>query len=164
MGSKVEPAKLEDLLALFENIVQPADIMYAKISSQASRSITKERIRLNMRQKEFADYIHSQQSLVSRWESGDYNFTLRKLSEISVALDMDLHIFMTPRCLQKQLFISADTTRYSEWTKVRKVQMKRPLQNDSLYYVTTVLNNNLSAPQNYINFTSSEFYKEILSC
>lgn len=78
MNSKAEPAKLEDLLALFENVIQPEDIIYAKISSQVSSAITKERLRLNMNQKEFADYIHSQQSLVSRWESGKYNFSLRK--------------------------------------------------------------------------------------
>ena len=66
MNSNAEPAKLEDLLALFEDVVQPEDIMYTKIISQASRYITKERLRLNMSQKEFADHIHAKQSLVSR--------------------------------------------------------------------------------------------------
>lgn len=97
MSTKVEPAKIENLLSLFEDILQPEDIIYAKATSQASRYITKERLRLNMNQKEFADHIHATQSLVSRWESGNYNFSIKKLAEISAALDMDLRIYMTPK-------------------------------------------------------------------
>lgn len=122
MNSKAEPAKLEDLLALFENVIQPEDIIYAKISSQVSSAIVKERLRLKMNQKEFADYIHSQQSLVSRWESGKYNFSLRKLSEISAALDMKLNLSLTPRRLQRKEFFSTDTIKYSEWTCVPVMQ------------------------------------------
>ena len=47
-----------------------------------SSDIKKIRNKYQMNQKEFADYIHSQQSLVSRWESGKYNFSLRKLQYI----------------------------------------------------------------------------------
>lgn len=122
MNSKAEPAKLEDLLALFENVIQPEDIIYAKISSQVSSAIVKERLRLKMNQKEFADYIHSQQSLVSRWESGKYNFSLRKLSEISAALDMKLNLSLTPRRVQRKEFFSTDTIKYSDWTDVPVMQ------------------------------------------
>lgn len=163
MRSKIEPAKLEDLLDLFEDVVQPEDIMYAKISSQASRSIAKERLRLNMNQKEFADYIHSQQSLISRWESGDYNFSLRKLSEISVALDMNLHIFMTPRCLQKQLFRFPDTTICSGWTNVHKMQPKIPAQKKLSYCTVTVYSHSFSEPLHSDTFCTSNL-KETLLC
>lgn len=115
MNSKVEPAKLEDLLALFEDAVQPEDVLYAKISSQVSSSITKERLRLKMSQKEFANHIHCQQSQVSLWESGKYNFSLRKLSEISATLDMDLNISLAPRKVQRKEPFSTDTMMYSEW-------------------------------------------------
>lgn len=108
MSTKVEPAKLENLLELFEDVVNPEDIIYAKVTSQASRTIIKERLRLNMNQQEFADYIHATQSLVSRWESGKYNFSLKKLSEISAALDMDIHIYMTPRSAKNNINVSKD--------------------------------------------------------
>lgn len=114
MSTKVEPAKLENLLELFEDVVNPEDIIYAKVTSQASRTIIKERLRLNMNQQEFADYIHATQSLVSRWESGKYNFSLKKLSEIAAALDMDIHIYMTPRSVKNNINVSKDFTN-SDW-------------------------------------------------
>lgn len=128
MNSKVEPAKLEDLLALFEDVVQPEDVLYAKISSQVSSSITKERLRLKMNQKEFASHIHCQQSQVSRWESGKYNFSLRKLSEICAALDMNLSISLAPRKVQREERFSTDTMMYSAWTQEPIIQKEIPPQ------------------------------------
>lgn len=99
MNSKVKPAKLENLLTLFEGIVQPEDVLYAKISAQLSSTMTKERLRLNMNQKEFANHIHCPQDQVSLWESGKYNFSFRKLSKIATALDMDLNISLVPNTM-----------------------------------------------------------------
>ena len=132
MNSKVEPAKLEDLLALFEDVVQPEDVLYAKISSQVSSSITKERLRLKMNQKEFASHIHCQQSQVSRWESGKYNFSLRKLSEICAALDMNLSISLAPRKVQREERFSTDTMMYSAWTQEPIIQKERNTTSNTL--------------------------------
>ena len=163
MHSKVEPAKLEDLLALFEDVVQPEDVLYAKVSSQVSSAITKERLRLNMNQKEFAEHIHSQQSLVSRWESGKYNFSLRKLSEISAALDMNLHISLTPRYSQKKESFSTDTIKYSEWTDIFITQKEMPNQTNWLLHRKTVHQNSFRTLQ-HISRSSNSIYKELISC
>ena len=92
MSNITKPAKLEDLLNLFTDIVSPEDVMYSKIMAQISSAITKERITLGMSQKEFAKYIHISHRTLSRIESGDYYISLKKLSKIAVALDMDLQI------------------------------------------------------------------------
>ena len=43
-----------------------------------------------MNQKEFAHLIGHTQAEVSRWLSGNHNFTLATLAKISVALDVNL--------------------------------------------------------------------------
>lgn len=86
---------LEDLLNLFTDVVSPEDIMHAKIMAQISSAIAKERITLGMCQKEFAKYIHISHRTLSRIESGDYDISLKELSKIAVALDMDLNLSFT---------------------------------------------------------------------
>lgn len=83
---------LNDLLNVFDDYLMPEDVLYAKLSSQISTAIIKERLRLKMSQKNFANYIHAAQSSVSRWESENYNFTLKKIAKIAAALDMDIDI------------------------------------------------------------------------
>jgi transcriptional regulator with XRE-family HTH domain len=60
----------------------------AKISAKIERS----RIDLGMTQKEFADYMGVSQGMVSKWESRDYNFTIRTLNEICKKLNLTLNI------------------------------------------------------------------------
>ena len=154
MRAKVEPAKLENLLALFEDTIQPEDIIYAKIASQASKYITKERLRLNMNQKEFADHIHATQSLVSRWESGKYNFSLKKLSEIAVSLDMDLHVYMTPRCAERNINITSNFTPTS-WINVTYNNLPK----------TSILPKVMFwAPSTQKKFVTFSKPKEVISC
>lgn len=63
-------------------------IELAKISAQ----IEKSRLDLGMTQKEFADYMGVTQSMVSKWESREYNFTIRSLNEIYQKLGISLSI------------------------------------------------------------------------
>lgn len=49
-----------------------------------------------MTQKEFADHMCVSQGMVSKWESGDYNFTIRTLADIAEKLDMDLTVKLVP--------------------------------------------------------------------
>ena len=95
MSNIAKPAKLEDLLNLFTDIVSPEDVMYAKIMTQISSAIAKKRIALGMSQREFAKYIHISHRTLSRIESGNYDISLKELSKIAVALDMDLNLSFT---------------------------------------------------------------------
>ena len=81
---------LSELLSLFEETLDAADILTSKIMAQISTAITKERLKLHMNQSEFAKYINASQSLVYRWERGDYNFSIRKIAEIATALNLDV--------------------------------------------------------------------------
>ena len=60
----------------------------AKISAQ----IEKCRIERKMTQKEFAEYMGVNQSMISKWESREYNFTIRSLNEICQKLGLSLSV------------------------------------------------------------------------
>lgn len=80
---------IEDLLALFSDTLTPADVLSAKLMSQISGAITSERLKRNMSQKDFAEYIDATQSLVSRWEKGNYNFSINKIADILTKLGLN---------------------------------------------------------------------------
>ena len=83
---------MSDLLELFEDSLKPSDLIEARAISQVTGTIIKERKRLGLDQKEFAEKLGVSQSLVSRWESGNSNFTIKSLAEIAAKLDMCLDI------------------------------------------------------------------------
>lgn len=60
----------------------------AKISARIERK----RIEMEMTQKEFADYMGVSQGMVSKWESREYNFTIKTLNDICQKLGLDLCI------------------------------------------------------------------------
>lgn len=67
-------------------------IELAKISASIERC----RIDMHMTQKEFAEYMGVTQSMVSKWESREYNFTIKTLNEICQKIDLELFV-----CLEK---------------------------------------------------------------
>lgn len=66
----------------------------AKISAKIERS----RLDLGMTQKEFADYMGVTQGMVSKWESREYNFTIKSLNEICQKLGLSLSLTMERSC------------------------------------------------------------------
>lgn len=95
MGKKYSRT-IEDLLTMFSDTLEPADVLTSKLMAQISSTITKERLSRQMSQEKFAEYIGVGQSLVSRWEHGNYNFSIRKLSEIAVKLNLDVDLTIEP--------------------------------------------------------------------
>ena len=93
MGNEYS-CNIAELLDLFSESLSPADVLTSKLMAQISGAITKERMKLSMNQTEFAKYVSATQSQVSRWEHGDYNFSIRKIAEIAVKLNLDVN-FMT---------------------------------------------------------------------
>lgn len=90
--SKNVKCDIQDLLALFEETLTPANVLSSKLMAQISTIITKERIKRHMTQSEFAKYIDVTQSQISRWEHGDYNFTLEKIADVAAKLNLDVNI------------------------------------------------------------------------
>ena len=65
----------------------------AKISAKLERC----RLDLGMTQKEFADYMGVTQGMVSKWESEDYNYSVKALAKICDKLNLNLEIRLTPQ-------------------------------------------------------------------
>lgn len=105
--SKNVKCGIDDFLGLFNDLISPAEILSAKLMAQISSSITEERLRLNMNQSEFAKHIGVTQSQISRWEHGDYNFSLNKIAEIANKLNMDVNFSMSHP--SKEASIKADS-------------------------------------------------------
>lgn len=71
--------------------MSPADVKSAMVISDISERITSERLKRSMTQKEFAAFMNVTQSMVSKWESAEYNFTIESLSKIFDKLGLDYH-------------------------------------------------------------------------
>lgn len=90
----IKPIELGDLLKDFEDYLSISDIVAAKLLAKISETIVKKRIDMGMTQKEFADYMSVSQSMVSKWESEDYNFSIETLTLICEKLKLKLEIEM----------------------------------------------------------------------
>jgi transcriptional regulator with XRE-family HTH domain len=101
--NKTAKCDIHDLLELFEDALSPADVLSSKLMAQVSTAITKERLKLRMTQAEFAQHIEVTQSQVSRWERGNYNFSLEKIADIASKLNLDVNISTVDMSLYKSL-------------------------------------------------------------
>ena len=90
-------ADLTAVEQVFETHVTAVDIMLAKHLGEVSAIIVKKRIEMNMTQAQFAEYMDVSQGMVSKWESANYNFTVKSLCEIAEKLGMDLHVGLVDR-------------------------------------------------------------------
>lgn len=86
LGEKIKNAKMTNWLAegLTEN-----EISSIKELALVSARIEMKRNELGMSQKEFAKMMGVSQGMVSKWESGEYNFTIITLKEICDKLDLE---------------------------------------------------------------------------
>ena len=90
-------------------------IELAKISAKIENC----RIDLGMTQKEFADFMGVTQGMVSKWESREYNFTIRSLNEICQKLEITLSLEMERSCSRHDYgLVKWDEEKYG--AKLRK--------------------------------------------
>lgn len=66
------------------------EIKVADVLSAISCRISEERIKRRLSQKAFAKAAGVTQQMVSKWENGDYNFTITSLIKISCTLGITL--------------------------------------------------------------------------
>ena len=97
MKGDKKACSFNDVLDLFEDYLSEADILASGLLAKISTAVVKKRIEMKMTQTQFAEYLKVSQSMVSKWESEDYNFTIKALAEIAVALDLDLKVQLADR-------------------------------------------------------------------
>lgn len=89
LREKLETAKVAN--DLFPDLTSK-DKKYNQIMVKISIKILEERKKRGMSQNEFADFMGVSQSMIAKWESGQYNFTFKKLAEIIAKLDINFEI------------------------------------------------------------------------
>lgn len=91
-----------------------------------SSAIVHKRKELGLNQAEFARKMGVSQGMVSKWESGEYNFTLNTLNEICSKLDL----IFTPRIDRKKYYFQEFAPK-----KIKKIKKTK----DSTKYNFEVL-------------------------
>lgn len=83
---------IKSLIEPLRTALSYGDVMAAEQLAKISVAIFKARTNRGMTQKEFADFLGVSQSMVSKWESQDYNYSIGALAEICDKLEMDLNV------------------------------------------------------------------------
>ena len=87
---------MNDLLVGLSDSFCAEDMMLAGLEASICSEIISQRIKRNMTQKEFAEFMGVSQGLVSKWEKGECNFTLSSLVRIASKLGLRMQSPLTP--------------------------------------------------------------------
>lgn len=94
-----------DLNRLFSQFLSPSEITAADHLAHISAMIEMWRVDHGMTQKEFAEKMGVSQAMVSKWESGDYNFTIKTLAEISTNLQISMERLFSNTYVEQQFSV-----------------------------------------------------------
>ena len=88
---------MDDLLSTLSNNISTEELLFTNYASELAVTIAEERIESGMTQKEFAEKMGKTQAIISKWENGETNFTLKTLIEIAQKLGLELDVSLKPR-------------------------------------------------------------------
>ena len=88
--------KMNDLLSALSHDMNDEEAVLSVIQSLIASEITIRRIDKHMTQKDFAVMLGVSQSTLSKWESGETNFTLSTLVSIANKLDIEMQSPFVP--------------------------------------------------------------------
>ena len=104
------------------------DIAKTAIKSNIANTIASARINAGLSQSELATKIGKTQSTISKWESGEVNFTIDLLVDIAADLNLDLDIRLK-KATPKETY-SRPNTYYRGDTKIYDFPLYRGLQEE----------------------------------
>lgn len=97
-------SKFENMIEQLAACLQNSDVVVAEQQAKIATIIMKNRLERQMNQKEFADFMGVSQSMVSKWESEEYNFTIESLAKICDKLNLELDVEMRPNSEAKMQY------------------------------------------------------------
>lgn len=83
-----------------------------KLIAEIAVKIKTERHKRGLSQEEFADYMNVTQGMVSRWESAEYNFSLRNVVEIFDKLGIDLSVGFKEEAEEETEYVKNNVSAY----------------------------------------------------
>ena len=90
MKKKISPINNKEI-NLFDAL-SADEILESDIMSYIAMKIIDKRLSMGMSQKEFATHLGVSQSMVAKWESCEYNFSIKSLLKLASALEVKLGI------------------------------------------------------------------------
>ena len=88
--------KMDDLMKSLSAGLGDEELQLSVLQGLIAAEISMRRQELGLSQKQLAEKLGVSQALISRWETGDVNFTLSTLVKISLAMDLPLQSPITP--------------------------------------------------------------------
>lgn len=88
---------IDKLVNAISGSLTSSDVVAAKQLAKISSMIVSNRLERGMNQKQFAEFTGVSQGMVSKWESGEYNFTVETLVHICEKLNLDLDISISSK-------------------------------------------------------------------
>ena len=73
-----------------------AESYYYDILYKVSTAVFEKRLANNMNQTEFSGLLGVSQAMVSKYESGDYNFTIKQICKLCEKLDLSIDFSLSP--------------------------------------------------------------------
>lgn len=129
--SKVKPLSMNDLLSAISQDLSAAEILSADVLSGLSVQITQNRIQRGMTQTQFAEFLGVSQTMVSKWESQDYNFSIETLCKIAVELGWTFKaaFLSASHVAPRHIIASSTPNRYTNIAKNRDnvIQFPHPV-------------------------------------
>lgn len=92
----IEKTAADLLMAIGENM-SAEEMMLLSLQGMIAAEVEMKRTELHMNQKQFAQYMGVTQATVSKWESGDTNFTLSTLVHIASKLGLKMQSPFEPK-------------------------------------------------------------------
>ncbi|MEN6420218.1 MAG: helix-turn-helix transcriptional regulator [Clostridiaceae bacterium] len=87
--------KNKELASYIEANLTKATIAGEIAKAEIASEIMKSRLKKGMNQKEFAQYMNVSQAMISKWESGECNFSISTICEICDKLSLVFSIEIT---------------------------------------------------------------------
>lgn len=94
--------RLEKFFELFDDLDE-TDILASTLLSKISLKIAKYRLDHKMTQKEFANFLGMSQSMVSKIESEDYNYSMKMLVKIFYKMKVSFDIVFSDENTYKEV-------------------------------------------------------------
>ena len=88
---------LMDIFKMLTENMSDSDFTAIDYNTDISSALAVYRVLNHLTQKQMAEKIGVTQSMISKYESGLYNFTIKNIANIAKKLDMDFKVSLSPK-------------------------------------------------------------------
>ncbi len=135
----IDKGDIKDLISALSENETPEEAMLSSLQAIIAAAITVKRQQLGLSQKDLAEAAGVSQALVSKWESGETNFTLKTLVLIASKLDLEMRV---PFKVKAPLVYSGDPYKVIEFPERNTWETHTSSLNDSYISVFDQLKEN----------------------